>query len=135
MYASPLTHSIDFDVWMVHTFCLIHMKCSRIFVRIIQDPLYIPRSVSPLSMALVRANWSRFIFISNGTCSAARASKSNSYKRRRQVFTLNSCGKITLLSPKFSLFSCLRNYCKLSSVKVWDIIGPEGFSIFDWVYS
>ena len=43
-----------------------------------------PRSVSPLSTALLRANWLLFIFRSRGTCSPDRASKSNSWHRNKK---------------------------------------------------
>ena len=35
-----LCFPIDFDVWIICTFCLIHTKFSRIFVRIIRISLY-----------------------------------------------------------------------------------------------
>ena len=47
-----------------------------------------PRSVSPLSTALLRANWLLFIFNSRGTCSPERASESNS-SRDKQNTTIN----------------------------------------------
>ena len=34
--------TIDFDVWIIHTFCLIRTNILRILVRIIRAPLYFP---------------------------------------------------------------------------------------------
>lgn len=58
-----------------------------------------PRSVSPLSTALPRARWLRFIFSSRGTCSPDRASKSSSWTVTKEKVEIWLCASVRH-SPK-----------------------------------